>query len=71
MIELKDIIHEVKEVKLHDDMFKHYKKVHILLKMAIKNKRDILDIKDEMIEHKGKKFIKTTIWLDKKVIIFK
>lgn len=71
MIELKDIIHEVKEVKLHDDMFEHYKKVHILLKMAIKNKRDILDIKDEMIEHKGKKFIKTTIWLDKKVIIFK
>ena len=71
MIELKDVIHEVKEIKKHDDIFEHYKKVHMILKIAIKNKRDILDIKDEMIEHKGKKIIKTVIWLDKKVIHFK
>ncbi|MBM7835936.1 hypothetical protein [Clostridium sardiniense] len=70
MIKFKNVIQEVKEVKSYEEAFQHFKNVHTLLKLAIKDKRDIIDIKDELVEYRGKKIIKTTIILGERTILF-
>lgn len=70
MIKFKNVIQEVKEVKSYEHAFQHFKNVHILLKLAIKDNRDLVDIKDELIEFRHKKIIKTTIILSEKIILF-
>ena len=70
MIKLKNIIQATMEMKCPNDVYKHYKNTHSILMLAIKDGREILDIKDELIEYKGKQIIKTTIKLTNKTVSF-
>ena len=70
MIKLRNIIQATMEMKCPNDVYKHYKNTHCILMLAIKEGRDILDIKDEIIEYNGKQIIKTTIKLTSKTVLF-
>lgn len=70
MIRLKNIFQTTMEMKCPRDVYEHYKNTHSILMLAIKEGRDVLDIKDELIEYNGKQIIKTTIKLTSKTVLF-